>query len=288
MRRLDLLIVKDMYQNLSGYKFFSICNPESLREQLLETLKKYDLKGTIILGAEGINLNLSVNEDELADFSEELFSILDTEKFELKQSPSNTHPHKRFLVKIRDEICTIGVEALKDREISAPYIESKELKAWLDEGREFLLLDTRKAFEFEIGSFETAVNLEGIHFRDFPKEVESLAEEWKSKTVVAFCTGGIRCEKGAPLLKLKGFQSVYQLRGGILKYFEECGGAHWRGDCFVFDHRAAVRPNLEPVDHLVCRECSKDYNPQENPPEVDGLSLLCTDCFYKSKNWKRA
>ena len=276
-----------MIHNLSGYLFFALRRPDELRQQLLKSLSHYDVFGTIILANEGINLNLSVSKSDQKMVEDVLFSKLSIPQFELKLSLSDFHPHKRLLVKVKPEIVTMGVQEVSPKDKPAAYIEATELRRWIEENRDFLLLDTRKAFEYEMGSFKNAVNLDGQHFRDFPHEVEAIADKWKERDVVTFCTGGIRCEKGAPLLLSKGFKNVFQLKGGILKYFEECGGEHWEGHCFVFDHRAAVGPDLKPVESLSCQSCARDYNPQKNPKDVDGLSLLCPDCFYEKREHKR-
>lgn len=266
-------------RNLTGYHFFEVVSPEVLKEQLFAKLEGLDLMGTIILANEGINFSLSIAELDVGSFYKILFADLALPQFEVKSSFSSQHPHKRFLVKIRPEICTIGCEGLDLTKTPSQYVEPKELKAWLDNKEDIVLLDTRKAFEFEMGSFEGAINLGGKHFRDFPTEVEDLKKDYQHKKIVSFCTGGIRCEKGAPLMVAMGFTNVFQLKGGILKYFEECGGAHWRGDCFVFDHRAAVDPDLQPVKSVRCQSCSESYNPQEVSDIVDGLRLMCPSCF---------
>src|SRR5690606_16214755 len=121
----------------------------------------------------------------------------------------------------------------------SPRLPAQELKRWLDEGKDIVLLDTRNDFEVEVGTFKGAENLHIDSFRDFPAAVQEKAEAWRNKTIVTFCTGGIRCEKAAPFMENEGFQNIWQLDGGILKYFEECGGAHYEGDCFVFDKRVA-------------------------------------------------
>ena len=241
------------------------------------------LKGTIIVASEGVNLSIAGQEDAIKEYEDFLFEELHFPDFEMKKSWSKNFPHKRMLVKIRPEIVTMGDPEIDPRCESAPYLSALRLKEWLDEGKDFLLLDTRKEFEYELGSFEGALNLGGKHFRNFPKEVESLPEELKERPVVTFCTGGIRCEKAAPMMKKKGFKEVYQLQGGILKYFEECGGQYWRGQCFVFDHRAALSPQLSPVETLACRSCGKDYFIQDCADEVDGLRMMCPECFH---NWR--
>lgn len=268
--------------NLSGYKFFELSDPEALKEKLFEHLADTELKGTFILAHEGINVNIAAPEPMLPRIDEVLFNTIGLPNFELKKSFSQTRPHRRFLVKVKPEICTLRFDAAEVDRSTAQYIRAEELKAWLDDGKDFILVDTRKKFEFELGSFERAINFGGHYFKDFPNEVDEFLNEHKDKKIVTFCTGGIRCEKAGPMMTAKGFKDVYQLEGGILKYFELCGGVHWRGKCFVFDHRAVIGPDLKPAP-LDCFECQKTFAPEELPEHLDGLMLLCQDCQTKLK-----
>jgi RluA family pseudouridine synthase len=137
----------------------------------------------------------------------------------------------------------------------SPKLSPQQLKSWLDEGRPLTLLDTRNDYEVKLGTFENALAAGVDHFRDFPAAVSRLPEELKDQTIVMFCTGGIRCEKAGPYMESQGFRHVLQLDGGILKYFEECGGAHYRGECFVFDQRVGVDPALQETDAAQCFNC---------------------------------
>ena len=156
----------------------------------------------------------------------------------------------------------MGMDEIRPAEQTGESISPAEFKQWLDEGRDITLLDTRNDYEIRIGSFENSVDLNLSTFRTFPEAVRNSTLE-KDKTVVMFCTGGIRCEKASALMLKEGFQDVRQLEGGVLGYFEEMGGAHWDGDCFVFDRRVAVDPELSQnflfevfgVLKRVCRAC---------------------------------
>ena len=139
----------------------------------------------------------------------------------------------------------MGMDEIQPVENTSPKIEPEQLKQWLDEGREVVLLDVRNDYEVEVGTFVDAVPIGVDSFRTFPDAVDTLPAEMKEKPIVMFCTGGIRCEKAGPLMEGKGFGQIYQLNGGILKYFEDCGGEHYDGDCFVFDKRVAVDPELQ-------------------------------------------
>jgi UPF0176 protein len=155
-------------------------------------------------------------------------------------------PFKHLRIKLKKEIVSFRTAGIDPVAAPAPVISAAELKRWYDEGRDFVMLDTRNHWEYRVGTFDNAINPQLNNFCEFPKATEAL-EALKQKTVVTFCTGGIRCEKAAPLLQQQGFTEVYQLQGGILKYFEECGGAHWQGNCAVFDERGALDPKLRPT-----------------------------------------
>ena len=152
-----------------------------------------------------------------------------------KESPSAEQPFNRMLVKIKKEIIAFGVAGIDPASRPTPKLSARELKQWLDEGRPVTLLDIRNDYEVRMGTFRGARRAGIDHFREFPAAVQQLPAELKQQPVVMFCTGGIRCEKAGPFMEQAGFQNVHQLDGGILKYFEECGGAHYDGECFVFE-----------------------------------------------------
>ena len=166
---------------------------------------------------------------------------------DVKWSGSDTVPFKRLRVRLKNEIVTLRAPDLDLAATPAPYLPAAELARWYDEGRDFVMVDTRNAWEVAEGSFDNAIDPHIASFGEFPRFLDRI-EALKDKTIVTFCTGGIRCEKAAPLMKRAGFKHVHQLEGGILRYFEQNGGAHWRGNCVVFDERGALRPDLSPAD----------------------------------------
>ncbi len=232
--------------NIAAYKFVSLDDLPSLRDTLKSSCLALNLKGTILLAPEGINLFLAGGEDNIATFKHELAGDLRFADMSFKDSRSATQPFGKLLVKVKREIIPFGKPEINPAQQPAERLAARTLKAWLDEGRDVVLLDTRNAFEIKHGTFKNATDFAIDHFRNFPRAAEHADPSLKEKTIVAFCTGGIRCEKAAPYLLRQGYQHVYQLDGGILKYFEQCGKAHFDGDCFVFDERIALDADLKP------------------------------------------
>jgi len=236
-----------MFANIAAYKFVTLEERDALRASLSRLCLQLALKGTILLAPEGINLFLAGTEADVADFLAGLRADRRFADIQPKWSWSDFVPFKRLRVKLKKEIVTLRVGGIDPVAAPAPLLPALELKRWYDEGRDFVILDVRNEWEVAAGTFENAINPHLNSFGEFPGLGDALAA-LKPKTLVTFCTGGIRCEKAAPLLRLQGFLDVYQLQGGILKYFEECGGAHWRGNCVVFDQRGALDPRLLPAN----------------------------------------
>ena len=220
-----------------------------LRVRLRNTCQRLDLKGTVLLASEGINLFIAGHPPDIKNFKKYLSEVVGISGLCYQQGVCGQDPFNRMLVKLKKEIISMGCPEIEPRKHTAPRISPAELKQWLESRRgDFVLLDTRNDYEVSVGTFETAEHLELDSFREFPDRVVDFPPEWKEKDIVTFCTGGIRCEKASALLLTRGYQKVYQLDGGILGYFAENGGAHYQGDCFVFDWREAVDGNLNPVE----------------------------------------
>ena len=233
--------------NLAGYKFVSLDGLDDLKTTLEQQCRDLDLKGTILLSFEGINIVLAGNEHAVTQFQALIRADQRLADLRFKRTESAFQPFDRMLVKIKKEIITLRISGLDPANERAPAVAPAKLKRWLDEGREVVLLDTRNAFEVDAGTFDKALDLRLNSFGQFAQAVDELDPSLKDKTVETFCTGGIRCEKAAPVLIGKGFRNVFQLDGGILQYFEECGNAHFNGLCFVFDKRVALDGNLNPA-----------------------------------------
>ncbi|MFA5912092.1 MAG: sulfurtransferase [Burkholderiales bacterium] len=230
--------------NIAAYRFVALDDLPQLRARLKTRAAELRLKGTVLIAAEGINLFLAGAAAGVGAFMQTLRADARFAPIEVKRSWSAKQPFRRLLVKSKREIVSMRRPEIDPAEASAPRLAPQELKRWLDEGREIVLLDTRNQFEVDLGSFEHTVSLGLKSFSEFPQATPTLPEELKDRPVVTFCTGGIRCEKAAPWLISQGFRNVYQLDGGILNYFEQCGGAYFRGDCFVFDERVALDAGL--------------------------------------------
>jgi UPF0176 protein len=232
------------------------------------------LRGTILLSTEGVNLFAAGSEAGVEALLARLRSIPGLEQLQAKYSHTADQPFRRMLVRIKKEIIAFGVPGIEPARRTSPKLSPQQLKAWLDEGRPLTLLDTRNDYEVKLGTFENALPAGVDNFRDFPAAVAKLPEELKHQTIVMFCTGGIRCEKAGPYMESQGFRNVLQLDGGILKYFEECGGAHYRGECFVFDQRVGIDPALQESDAAQCFKCLSPLTAEEqrDPRFVPGVS----------------
>ena len=276
------MLETDTYVNIAGYRFIDLPDRDELRAPFLEICLKLELKGTVLLSPNGINFFVAGTHEAVEQF----VSFLETdERFQdiaLHISYSEYQPFKRMLVRLKNEIISLGMDEIKPAERKGQYIQPKEFKKWLDEGKEVVILDTRNDYELRVGTFENAIDLDIKSFREFPEATKKLEQD-KSTPVVMFCTGGIRCEKASVVMENQGWENVYQIKGGILGYFKECEGAHWNGDCFVFDKRVSVNPKLEETDHVLCFECRNPLSVEEQKSEDYVIEQYCPYCIDKKK-----
>ncbi|NCN27264.1 sulfurtransferase [bacterium] len=271
--------------NVAGYRFFKLSNPQEVRESLKTFSRELGVKGTVLLGPEGVNLMIAGTPEQIKIFQKHLHEELKFPLFEYKKSWSNRQPFSRMLVKVKPEIVTTGHEDINPADFTGSYLSPKELKKWLDEERDIVFLDTRNDYEVHLGKFSKAQDLEVKSFRDFLSKVGSFPEAIKKKPVVTYCTGGIRCEKAtAIMLKKQGFEEVYQLEGGILKYFEDCGKEHWQGECFVFDRRVGVDPSLKETETLQCYACRSPIVKEDQKSEYYVPEKSCPYCKRMKKS----
>jgi UPF0176 protein len=244
--------------NIAAYLFVSLNGLPDLRIKMLSECNSRGLKGTILLTGEGINMFLAGEELEMRSFLDWLREDPRFQPLQAKESWSEDQPFKKMLIKLKNEIIRMNHPTIRPEEGRANFISPKKLQEWLDRGtddlgRPVVMVDTRNAFEVDYGTFENALHFNIEKFTEFPKAIMAHKEALVDKTLVSFCTGGIRCEKSGLYMREIGMQHSYQLEGGILKYFEEVGSAHYKGSCFVFDEREALEPNLDsiPIEHSI-------------------------------------
>jgi UPF0176 protein len=239
--------------NISAYRFVAIDDPQALRNTLLADARDRALLGTILLAHEGINLFIAGDAAAVREFLDALRADSRFASLDVKESWSAEPPFRKLLVKVKREIIRMNHPAVQPAQGRAPAVDAATANRWLDqgvddEGRPVVTLDTRNAFEVDHGTFEGAIDWRLAKFSDFPDALQAHRAELEGKTIVSFCTGGIRCEKAAIYMREAGLDHVWQLDGGILKYFEETGGVHFRGGCFVFDEREALDADLRPAN----------------------------------------
>ncbi len=238
--------------NVSACRFVTLDDPQALRGALAQQAAALGLLGTILLACEGINLFLAGPPDAVRTFLRQLRADTRFAGLQARESWSAEPPFRKLRVKVKREIIRMNHPAIQPAAGRAPAVDSLTVKRWLDqghddEGRPVVTLDTRNAFEVDHGTFVGAIDWRLNKFSEFPGALQAHRSELEGKTVVSSCTGGIRCEKAAILMREAGLDSVWQLDGGILRYFEDTGGAHFRGNCFVFDEREALDPDLVPA-----------------------------------------
>lgn len=262
------------------YRFADTPDYETKREPLHEVMLANDVRGTLLLAAEGINGTIAGPRegiDAVLDWlrSDERFAGL-----EAKESYVDENPFYRTKVKLKKEIVTMGVEGIDPKQIVGTYVDAKDWNALLDDP-DVVLIDTRNQYEVEIGTFENAVNPATTSFREFPEFVKNNLDPGKNKKVAMFCTGGIRCEKSTAYLKQQGFTEVYHLKGGILKYLEDVpvNETKWQGECFVFDNRVTVDHHLNRGNYDQCHACRMPITDAEKLHEHYQKGVSCHYCF---------
>ncbi|WP_100638428.1 rhodanese-related sulfurtransferase [Marinobacter salexigens] len=262
------------------YKFAVLNDYKTLRQPLLSIMQTNDVRGTLLLAREGINGTIAGSRSGIDAVkawldADERFSGVD-----YKESFVDIQPFKRTKVKLKKEIVTMGVEGIDPKRIVGTYVEPADWNALISDP-EVLLVDTRNQYEVEIGTFKHAINPATDTFREFPEYVKQNLDPAKHKKVAMFCTGGIRCEKSTAYLREQGFEDVYHLKGGILKYLEDVPEEQslWKGECFVFDDRVTVNHRLERGGYDQCHACRRPITEadKEHPDYKQGVS--CHNCI---------
>ena len=262
------------------YKFVTLEKFQDLRQPLLKVMEYNKIRGTLLLASEGINGTVASNRQGidalLAWFEKDarLGNIVVKESFE------TSNPFNRIKVKLKKEIVTMGIEGIDPKQVVGTYVKPKDWNALISDP-DVVLVDTRNAYEVKVGTFEGALNPNTTNFREFPQYVRDNLDPKANKKVAMFCTGGIRCEKSTAYLKEQGFDEVYHLEGGILKYLEEVPEADtmWQGECFVFDNRVTVDHQLEKGAYDQCHACRLPITKEEQTSEKFLEGISCPHCF---------
>ena len=264
------------------YRFARFPDFEAFRQPLFEAMLAAEVRGTLLLAAEGINGTIAGSRlgiDKVLDFlqQDERFAGL-----EVKESSVDDNPFYRTKVKLKKEIVTMGVKDIDPNEIVGTYVDAEDWNELISRP-DVLLLDTRNKYEVEIGTFDGAVNPETDSFREFPEYVARHLDPGNHKKVAMFCTGGIRCEKSTAYLRQQGFDEVYHLKGGILKYLELVpeSESKWQGECFVFDNRVTVNHKLEQGAYDQCHACRMPITEQDKESEYYQKGISCHHCCDK-------
>ncbi|GAA0857358.1 rhodanese-related sulfurtransferase [Aliiglaciecola litoralis] len=264
------------------YKFVALENYQEMRQPLLDVLEKHNIKGTLLLANEGINGTISGTREAIEQLIDYLNQDPRINPISVKESLDDTQPFYRTKVKLKKEIVTMGVEGIDPQKTVGTYVKPKDWNALIADP-EVTVIDTRNNYEIEIGTFENAINPNTESFREFPQYVAENLNPQQHKKVAMFCTGGIRCEKSTAYLKEQGFDEVYHLEGGILKYLEEVPVEEtlWKGDCFVFDNRVAVDHELKKSHYEACYACRLPITAEDKASEQYEPGVSCPKCFGK-------
>ena len=274
----------DQHLNIAGYKFVVLDDRDALRQPFKAQCDELGLKGTILLSHEGINIFVAGPEQSIVTFRAYLSNDERFADIDFKESYSEHQPFNRMNVRLKNEIISVGLPNFDRVESMDGRILPKDLHEKLLNGDEVVLLDTRNTYETRLGTFHNAIELDIDTFRAFPQAVSELEESLKDKEIVMFCTGGVRCEKASVIMKDAGFTNIKQLEGGILGYFEHVGGDYWDGECFVFDKRVALLPDLTETGTTICFACREPLTPKEqlHPAYVPGES--CSYCINRRQS----
>lgn len=270
------------------YKFVTLNDFESIKPKLLAVMEANEVRGTLLLASEGINGTVAGARaaiDTLLDWLREDPRLAE---LDFKESYTDELPFKRTKVKLKKEIVTMGVEGIDPKQVVGTYVDPKDWNALISDP-DVVLVDTRNDYEVQVGTFKHAVNPVTETFREFPQYVKDNMDPTKQKKVAMFCTGGIRCEKSTAYMKEQGFDEVYHLKGGILKYLEDVPKEEslWEGECFVFDDRVTVNHDLEKGQYDQCNACRLPITEEDKLSDKYQMGVSCPHCFDKSTDEQR-
>ncbi|GAA5218861.1 rhodanese-related sulfurtransferase [Corallincola platygyrae] len=271
------------------YKFVRLDDYQAIRQPLTDAMNQYQVKGTLLLASEGINGTVAGCREGIDNLLAWLKRDSRLADIEYKESYTEEAPFHRTKVKLKKEIVTMGVEGIDPRHVVGTYVEPKDWNALISDP-DVLLVDTRNDYEINVGTFQGAVNPNTESFREFPEYVANQLDKNQHKKVAMFCTGGIRCEKSTAYLKEQGFDEVYHLKGGILKYLEEVPEEEtlWQGECFVFDERVTVDHQLNNGSYEMCNACRLPITQEDKLSDKFQLGVSCPHCYDKTTPEQRA
>ncbi|MBR9729036.1 rhodanese-related sulfurtransferase [Shewanella intestini] len=262
------------------YKFVSLPQFEQIKAPLLAQMQNHEIRGTLLLASEGINGTVAGSQGAIDQLLLWLSQQAGLNEIVYKLSYDDNMPFYRTKVKLKKEIVTMGVEGIDPKAVVGTYVKPQDWNELISDP-EVLLVDTRNDYEVQIGTFENAVNPATETFREFPEYVKQNLNPSKHKKVAMFCTGGIRCEKSTAYMKEQGFEEVYHLEGGILKYLEEVEPEQsmWQGECFVFDNRVAVNHRLEKGQYAQCNACRMPITEIQMQSDAYVQGVSCPHCI---------
>jgi UPF0176 protein len=270
------------------YHFVSLDNYQELRHPLLKLMLKNNIKGTLLLAGEGINGTVAGSQSSIDLLLDWIRTDQRLKEVRCKFSYDDEMPFYRSRVKLKKEIVTMGVEGIDPNRAVGTYVKPADWNALISDP-EVTLVDTRNIYESAIGSFKHAIKPNTGSFREFPQYVADKLDTGKHRKVAMFCTGGIRCEKSTAYLKQQGFDEVYHLQGGILKYLEEVPESEslWRGECFVFDNRVSVNHALEKGNYDQCHACRLPITENDKLSEKYRQGVSCPACYSSKTDSQR-
>jgi UPF0176 protein len=266
-----------MFEVFGFYKFKKLTSLKKNKILLQDFLINKNIRGTVIIANEGVNATISGKPLNLKVAITKIKKILDFKKFDSENSSkSKFQPFHKIKIKIKKEVVPMGL-TLSSKNKKDNHIDPKKWNKLIAD-KETLVLDSRKPFEYEVGTFKKSINPDVVNFREFPKYLNKLD---KKKTIAMFCTGGIRCEKASVFLEKKGFKNVFQLKGGILNYLKSVkkNESLWRGECFVFDNRISVKHGLITGTYSICSGCRKPVSPKDKKSKEYEEGVSCTKCY---------
>jgi len=271
------------------YKFVTLDNFQAIQQPLLNLMHRHDIKGTLLLAQEGINGTVASSRESIDCLLAFLHSDPRLANISYKESYTNVPPFLRSRVKLKKEIVTMGIEGIDPKQVVGTYVKPTDWNALISDP-DVLLVDTRNDYEVQVGTFKDALNPKTDSFREFPDYVKQQLDPKKHTKVAMFCTGGIRCEKSTAFLKEQGFDEVYHLQGGILKYLEEVPAEEslWEGECFVFDERVTVNHQLEKGGYDQCNACRMPITAQDQLSDKYQHGISCPHCFDKTSAQQKA